>query len=144
MIDILSTNKAGFVEIIMVQKLGLQLQGGSPLLNSNITFLSFTLFGFIPLIPLMFYSRFNKVPKETFVLISGVITMVTLFILGFSKSRIVKSRILLHLKQYFWESLLPLERLLSQEHSDRLLLLDQCYSFYFFEIICYNNIILNI
>ena len=63
MVQILSSNKASFIEIIMIEKLGLQLEEGNPLLNSFLTFISFTLFGFIPLIPLLFSFKFQNIRK---------------------------------------------------------------------------------
>jgi VIT1/CCC1 family predicted Fe2+/Mn2+ transporter len=70
----------------------MRAEAGSPIVNSFITFFSFSLFGFVPLIPLIISSRLQFVQKHTYVILSGILTMITLFILGFSKSMIVKSK----------------------------------------------------
>ena len=50
-VDILSKNKEGFLKIMMIEELQLLAGGENPFTNSVVTFISFVLFGFTPLIP---------------------------------------------------------------------------------------------
>lgn len=77
---------------MIIEKLGMRAEVGQPIVNSLITFFSFSLLGFIPLIPLIISPWIKFAKKETYVIVSGVLTMAILFILGFSKSLLVKSK----------------------------------------------------
>ena len=50
-VDILSKNKEGFLKIMMIEELQLLAGEQNPFTNSIVTFFSFALFGFTPLIP---------------------------------------------------------------------------------------------
>ena len=80
------------MDIIMIEEAGLNIEAGNPVTSSLITFASFSIFGFIPLVPLLFTNRIGIPQKNTVVVASAVITLGVLFILGFSKSFLVKSK----------------------------------------------------
>jgi len=51
MVDILAKNPETWVEVMMVEELGLLPSDESPIKNGLVTFISFFLFGLVPLIP---------------------------------------------------------------------------------------------
>ena len=51
MVDTLSKHKDVWVEVMMIEELGINDFEHSPLKNSMVTFISFVLFGLIPLLP---------------------------------------------------------------------------------------------
>jgi VIT1/CCC1 family predicted Fe2+/Mn2+ transporter len=62
-VELLSNNKESFIDIMIVEKLGMRAEVGQPIVNSLITFFSFSLLGFIPLIPLIISSWLNFAKK---------------------------------------------------------------------------------
>ena len=49
--DLYATNSQAFVNIMMLEELGLVVDDSNPLWNGIVTFISFVVFGFLPLIP---------------------------------------------------------------------------------------------
>lgn len=86
-VEIISKNKRAWVDIMMIEELGIIESRESPLKNALATFISFGLFGFVPLIAYLL-SRFSAgMQAHTFVL-AGVLTALTLFFLGVVKTRV--------------------------------------------------------
>jgi VIT1/CCC1 family predicted Fe2+/Mn2+ transporter len=91
-VDILATNKDGFLDVMMIEELGLSSDDENPLTNSVVTFFAFGIFGLMPLLPFV-VAKGSKLPwSDTYVWVSAILTVIFLFILGFSKSLIVLSR----------------------------------------------------
>jgi VIT1/CCC1 family predicted Fe2+/Mn2+ transporter len=86
-VDIISRNKKAWVDIMMVEELGIIESDESPLKNAIATFLSFGVFGFIPLTTHLF-SRFIPAIQPHAFLAACVLTGLTLFALGAVKVRI--------------------------------------------------------
>ena len=87
MVDIIAKNKEGWVDIMMKEELEIIEDNSSPLKNAFVTFGSFAIFGFIPLIAFTIAQLYQTLEGSTF-LIASVMTGVTLFILGALKVRI--------------------------------------------------------
>lgn len=85
-VDILSTNKEGFLSVMMIEELQLIPDEENPFKNSLVTFFSFCIFGLMPLIPFLIASAndFELDSKYTIATIS--ISIFFLFVLGFGKS----------------------------------------------------------
>ncbi|OEF99944.1 hypothetical protein BHF71_07035 [Vulcanibacillus modesticaldus] len=79
--NIISKNKEAWVDIMMVEELGIIEDNESPVKNAIVTFLSFVIFGFIPLITYVI-STFLPGLKDSAFIIASVLTGITLFILG--------------------------------------------------------------
>lgn len=76
-----------FIDTMMAEELGIIEDSESPMKNAVATFVSFLLFGFIPLLtPVLAY--FFPVLRTNSFLVSIVLTGITLFILGSAKSRV--------------------------------------------------------
>ncbi|MFH1174295.1 MAG: VIT1/CCC1 transporter family protein [archaeon] len=74
----LSKNRDAFINIMMVEELGIIEEDTSPVKNALVTFLSFAVFGFVPLFAFVFSSLF---PLHEF-LAAIILTGATLFALG--------------------------------------------------------------
>ncbi|RMH64406.1 MAG: hypothetical protein D6677_04940 [Calditrichaeota bacterium] len=84
-VDIISKDEKAWLSIMMVEELGLLYDLESPLKNAVVTFFSFALFGFVPLVvPLLNWFHPGMV-SDPF-LASSLITGLTLFVLGALKS----------------------------------------------------------
>lgn len=81
MVGIISKYKDAWVDIMMVEELGIVVDKKSPLKNALVTFFSFAIFGFIPLLAYVLSSFIPVVQENTF-LIAGILTGLTLFLLG--------------------------------------------------------------
>jgi VIT1/CCC1 family predicted Fe2+/Mn2+ transporter len=46
-----ATNKQAFVNIMMLEELGLVVDDSNPMINGLITFIAFVVMGFLPLLP---------------------------------------------------------------------------------------------
>jgi VIT1/CCC1 family predicted Fe2+/Mn2+ transporter len=97
-VNILATNKEGFLDVMMVEELGLTGAEESPFLNSLVTFFAFAIFGLMPLLPFIVAKGQRLEWNNTYVLVSAILTVFFLFILGFSKSLIVLSK-------WYWSGL---------------------------------------
>lgn len=87
MVDILSKYKDAFVDVMMVEELGILEESESPVKNALVTFFSFGIFGFVPLITYVLYQWVPGVTLDAF-LIASLLTGITLFILGAVKATI--------------------------------------------------------
>ena len=85
MIDILAKNKEAWIDIMMVEELGLIPDDESPVKNAIVTFISFALFGIIPLVAFI-YGEIVKNNEGLFEA-STVMTGLFLFLLGVIKSK---------------------------------------------------------
>lgn len=91
-VEILAVHKDGFLDVMMIEELGLSSDDENPLTNSLVTFFSFGIFGLMPLLPFV-VAKGSQLPwQDTYVWVSAILTVIFLFILGFSKSLIVLSR----------------------------------------------------
>ena len=52
-VEILSSNKEGFLKVMMIEELQLIADEENPLRNSIVTFFSFVIFGLMPMIPII-------------------------------------------------------------------------------------------
>lgn len=86
-VDILSKNKKAWIEVMMVEELGIIEDEESPIKNALVTFFSFSLFGFVPLAAYIFSSMIPFIQSNTF-LTACILTGSTLFTLGALKVRI--------------------------------------------------------
>jgi VIT1/CCC1 family predicted Fe2+/Mn2+ transporter len=85
--DILSKNKEAWVDIMMIEELGLIENDESPIKNALVTFFSFVIFGFIPVITYYITVKLSF-PVNVAFLVDCVLTGITLVILGVVKARI--------------------------------------------------------
>jgi VIT1/CCC1 family predicted Fe2+/Mn2+ transporter len=85
--DIVSKNKETWVDIMMVEELGIIQEEESPLKNALVTFVSFILFGFIPVATYVVSRLIPSFKPDTFVL-SCILTSLTLFSLGALKVKV--------------------------------------------------------
>ena len=89
MVDIISKNKKAWVDIMMVEELGIMEADESPLKNALVTFFSFALFGFLPLVAYLLSIVFSVVESNQF-FVASLLTGLTLFALGALKVRITE------------------------------------------------------
>ena len=87
MVGILARHPRAWVDVMMVEELGIVTSSESPLANAVATFLSFAVFGFIPLLTHVL-ATFLPVLRANSFLLASVLTGVTLFVLGAIKVRI--------------------------------------------------------
>lgn len=87
MVSILSKNKKAWVDVMMVEELGIVESDESPLKNAIVTFVSFGIFGVIPLLAYLASKAIPLFAINTF-LTACVSTAVTLFALGAIKVKI--------------------------------------------------------
>jgi VIT1/CCC1 family predicted Fe2+/Mn2+ transporter len=88
-VDIISKHKKTWIDIMMVEELGIIESDESPLKNALVTFVSFFSFGFIPLIVFISAYFLPGVNEESF-LFASILTGAALFILGALKVRITE------------------------------------------------------
>ncbi|KAF2073488.1 hypothetical protein CYY_005197 [Polysphondylium violaceum] len=93
-VDILSKNPKGFVDVMMVEELGIMpdAEQESPWMNGMVNFISFLIFGIVPLLPYLVYLLVadldhlsNNQNLPTFLAVIGL-TIVTLFGMGIYKA----------------------------------------------------------
>jgi len=87
MVDTLSKHKDTFVDVLMVEELGILENTDSPMKNALATFLSFFVFGFIPLIAYVLAIFVPGLKSIAFVL-AAVMTGAALFVLGALKVKV--------------------------------------------------------
>ena len=85
--DLISKYGSAWVDIMMVEELGIVENAASPLKNSIVTFLSFCAFGFLPLLAYVLSRLLPQLTAITFP-IACVLTGLTLFTLGALKVQI--------------------------------------------------------
>ena len=86
-VEIFARNRETWVEVMMVEELGIVGTDESPVRNGIVTFISFALFGLIPLLAYVVARMMPSLPVNTFVA-ACVLTAATLFALGAIKVRI--------------------------------------------------------
>lgn len=87
LVSILSKNKKAWIDTMMVEELGILETKESPVKNAITTFISFSIFGFIPLLAYVLSSTIPFFAQDTF-FIASFLTAATLFILGAAKVKI--------------------------------------------------------
>ena len=87
MVAVLAKNPKAWVDIMMVEELGIVGSDESPLANAVATFFSFGIFGFIPLLTYV-VATFVPFLRANSFLIAAILTGATLFTLGAVKVRI--------------------------------------------------------
>jgi len=86
-VDILSKNKEGFLKIMMIEELQLIAGDESPFINSIVTFFSFCIFGFMPLIPTLIAHAQGLVHLNASIIMwTIIVSVIFLAILGICKS----------------------------------------------------------
>ncbi len=86
-VNILSKHKEAWVDVMMVEELGIYENKESPLKNAIVTFFSFGIFGFIPLLAYVLARPVPGIQNYTF-LIACILTGLTLFTLGALKVKV--------------------------------------------------------
>ena len=87
LVGILSRHHDAWVDVMMVEELGIIEERESPIKNAFVTFFSFTIFGFVPLVAYVLARAVPFFAENTFV-VACVLTGLTLFGLGAQKVRI--------------------------------------------------------
>ncbi len=87
MVDILSRHPQAWVDVMMVEELGIVEEKESPVRNALVTFFSFAVFGFVPLVAYVLAKVVPFLAENTFV-VACILTGLTLFGLGAQKVRI--------------------------------------------------------
>jgi len=85
-VDIISKYKKAWIDIMMVEELGILQSNGSPLKNALVTFASFCIFGFIPLLTFVLSNTIPFIQAIQFQF-ATFLTCLTLFVLGALKTR---------------------------------------------------------
>jgi vacuolar iron transporter family protein len=85
--EIISRKKEVWIDIMMVEELGIIEENESPLKNALVTFFSFTIFGFIPLVAYVASKFISSMNGNTF-FAACILTAMTLFTLGALKVRV--------------------------------------------------------
>jgi vacuolar iron transporter family protein len=84
---IISKNKKVWVDIMMVEELGLIEEDESPLKNALVTFFSFAFFGFIPIVAYLLARKVSFIADNVFIF-DCILTGFTLLVLGAVKARV--------------------------------------------------------
>jgi len=86
-VNALSKNEKAWVDVMMVEELGIVESEESPLKNALVTFVSFGVFGLIPLLAYVLALGIGVFQSATF-LVACILTGITLFTLGALKVRV--------------------------------------------------------
>ena len=84
-VGIISKNHTAWVDIMMIEELGIITTADSPMKNAVATFLSFAVFGFVPLLTFVLGTFIPAIQAASF-LFAGILTGATLFGLGALKT----------------------------------------------------------
>ena len=87
-VDIITSNEKRWVDTMLVEELGLTLEGPSPFRAALMTFLAFCVVGLLPLL-IFIYGYFVPTEVQSLYLISAGLTAVAFFMVGAAKSRFV-------------------------------------------------------
>ena len=82
--ELISKNKKAWIDIMMVEELGIVEENESPIMNGLVTFFSFIAFGFVPLMAYVF-SRVSQMINIPVFSMACILTGITLFALGVLK-----------------------------------------------------------
>ncbi|MFZ5831895.1 MAG: VIT1/CCC1 transporter family protein [Planctomycetota bacterium] len=88
-VSIFSRNQRAWLDVMMVEELGIVESDESPVKNALVTFFSFGLFGLVPLLAYVALHLAPSVPVNRFAL-ACAFTAATLFALGAMKSRVTR------------------------------------------------------
>jgi len=80
-VELLSHNKQVWVDVMMVEELGIVEETESPLRNAVATFISFGVFGFVPLLAYVLAQFIPALASASFI-VACILTGATLFVLG--------------------------------------------------------------
>ncbi len=83
-VEILARNKEAWIDVMMVEELGILQSDESPVGNALVTFFSFGAFGIVPLLAYIAV-RLAPIPAESAFPVACVSTAITLFVLGAMK-----------------------------------------------------------
>ncbi|HME53991.1 MAG TPA: VIT1/CCC1 transporter family protein [Candidatus Lokiarchaeia archaeon] len=89
-VDILSRHEKTWIDVMMLEELGLVEEDEKPRKNAAITFISFVIFGSIPLISYIIMWFVPTIPDIVTFVLAILLTATTLFILGVMKTRVTK------------------------------------------------------
>ncbi|MBD3188849.1 hypothetical protein GF325_18615, partial [Candidatus Bathyarchaeota archaeon] len=97
MVDIMSKYKDTWVDIMMVEELGILEDNDSPLNNAIATFLSFLAFGSIPLVSYILALMIPGLSSNKILLfvLAIILTCITLFVLGALKTQFTGKKVLI-------------------------------------------------
>ena len=87
MVEILSKHEKSWIDTMMATELNIPESDESPITNGITTFLSFVVFGFLPLGAYVLAEIFGVIQKPF--IFAAVLTAITLFVLGAVKARMV-------------------------------------------------------
>ena len=83
-VKVVTSNKKVWVDTMMADELGLMEEKASPINKGMVTFVSFILIGFIPLIPYII-SLFSTTIKEIVFPLAAILTFIAFFFIGSAK-----------------------------------------------------------
>jgi len=86
-VEIYARHPQTWLDVMMIEELGMTGDDQSPLSNAVVTFLSFAVFGFVPLLAYVIVHLLPQLPINRFAMAS-VSTAATLFVLGAAKTRV--------------------------------------------------------
>ena len=89
-VEVITKDRQLWVDTMITEELGLQLDGPSPMRAALATFFAFFIVGFIPLAPFLVP---NLTPEQTF-LASSIVTALAFFSVGAIKGKVLKRPIL--------------------------------------------------
>jgi predicted membrane protein (TIGR00267 family) len=90
-VEVITNDRQRWVDTMLTEEFGLQLDRPSPWRAGLSTFTAFVLAGFVPLIPFMFAMQLSG---ESLFIASAVLTGITFFLIGAAKGRVVHRSVL--------------------------------------------------
>ena len=93
-VELLSKNKKTFVDIMMLEELGIVESDESPLKNAFVTLFSFILFGFIPLLTYVI-GHFSAAAADNEFIVATTLTGMALFTLGALKVKVTEKNVVI-------------------------------------------------
>jgi len=88
-VSVFASYHKAWVDAMMMEELGIVTSTESPLRNATVTFLSFGLFGLVPLLGYVAMRLMPTLPGDSFV-VACISTAVTLLVLGMLKTRVTR------------------------------------------------------
>ncbi|MEX2187619.1 MAG: VIT1/CCC1 transporter family protein [Pirellulales bacterium] len=86
-VDVITADEGRWVDTMVTEEFGLQLEMPSPMRAAMSTFAAFVLAGFLPLLP---YCLPWKPENQTLFAVSAMLTAATFFLIGFAKGHVVQ------------------------------------------------------
>lgn len=87
-VDIITSDKERWIKTMMIEELGLIPETGSPIVSAGVTFISFLLWGFLPLLTFVLLYFYPTLEPNAF-LISCLMTGFAIFIAGSLRSFVI-------------------------------------------------------